>query len=158
MKVNRNEYKFICDRVGSFRQELINGKFSAWDEYAEINGSFDYGVAVFEMGYVDIELNICAMCNEDGTGYVNKLDPAYFICVKGFNGDWCDAGYLDDFGYVVNVDWAAEDWREQLKKDMFYNLMRAVKEFDLKIECPNWTEQGHEWDVFDRIHGIKKEG
>lgn len=150
----RADYKFRLCGVNDFIHDLRTREFMNWTEYDKRDGYFNYGTAVLEIGYVDIELNINAMCESEAYGYINQPDPCYFVCIKGYNNDWCDAGYLDDFGYEVSVNWWADDWVEQLERDMFENLMKAVKEFDLKIDEPNWTSYGHEFDVFDRIHGI----
>lgn len=157
----RKDYDFrIHNAIVGYRKELIDRSFSWWCEEVENNGVAEWGIAVLEIGWVDIELNIGVMCNDDGTGYINKPDPVYFICVKGRptsnETGWCDGGYLDNFGYVVNVDWSSDNWLEQLEKDMFDNLMKAVKEFNLKIDEPNWEGVEHEFDVFDRIHGIRR--
>lgn len=152
----RNDYKFRLNGVQTFLHDLKTGEFMNWTELDKRDGYFNYGMAVLEIGNVDIELNINAMCSDDGYDYINQPDPCYFACVKGYNGDWCDAGYLDNFGYEVSVNWWADDWVEQLERDMFENLIKAVKEFDLKVDEPNWTEYGHEFDVFDRIHGVRR--
>ena len=151
----RDDYKFKLCGVNDFIHDLRTGEFMNWTEYDNIDGYFNYSQAVLEIGFVDIELNINAMCDDEGFGYENQPDPCYFVCVKGYNGDWCEAGYLDDFGYEVSVNWAATNWVEQLERDMFESLMKAVKEFDLKIDEPNWNEPHHEFDVFDRIYGIR---
>ena len=152
----RPDYNFTLCGVNDFIHDLKTGEFMNWTEYNKVDGYFNNGMAVLKIGYVDIELNIGAMCDDEGIEYINQPDPCYFVCVKGYNGDWCDAGYLDDFGYEVNVNWYATDWAEQLERDMFENLMRAIKEFDLKVDEPNWTEDGHEFDTFDRINGIRR--
>ena len=153
----RDDYKFKLNGVEDFIHDLKTGEFMNWTEYDERDGYFNYGEAILEIGYADIELNIETMCNGDGTGYINQPDPCYFMCVKGFNNGWCDAGYLDDIGdYPVCVNWSASDWVEQLERDMFENFMKAVREFDIKIDEPNWLDVDHEFDVFDRLHGIER--
>ena len=158
----RTDYDFRTHNaiVGYKNEVLIPKSFPWWCDEAAVDGFAEWGIAVLELGWVDIELNVNAMCDDDGSGYINKPDITYFICVKGRvdenTTDWSDGGYLDDFGYVVNVDWEADNWMEQLEKDMFENLMKAVKEFDLKIDEPNWYGEDHYMDVFDRIHGVKR--
>ena len=153
----KSDYKFRLNGIQDYIHTLKNNKFDDWSEYDEHYGFYEYGTAVLEIGYADIELNINTRPNANGTGYINKPYPCYFMCVKGFNNGWCDAGYLDDIGdYPVCVNWAASDWVEQLERDMFENFMKAVREFDIKIDEPNWLDVGHEFDVFDRLHGIER--
>lgn len=159
----RDDYKFRLNGVESFLHDLRTGEFMNWTDADKRDGYFNYGMAVLEIGNVDIELNINAMCSDDGFDYINQPDPCYFMCVKGTGTEklevaiyyeyWNDAGYLDNFGYEVSVNWWADDWIEQLERDMFENLMKAVKEFDLKIDEYNFVGERHQWDVFNKLNG-----
>ena len=159
----RDDYKFRLNGVQSFLHDLRTGEFMNWTDFDKRDGYFNYGMAVLEIGNVDIELNINAMCSDDGCDYINAPDPCYFLCVKGTGTEnlevaiyfeyWNDAGYLDNFGYEVSVNWWADDWIEQLERDMFENLMKVVKEFDLKIDEYNFVGEEHQWDVFNKLHG-----
>ena len=78
--------------------------------------------------------------------------------IKGTDNDgeelWGDGGYLDDFGYVVSVNWQSDDWAIELERDMFNNLMKAVQQFNINIDEPNFNGTSHSFDMFDKIHGI----
>lgn len=155
----RPDYSFrLSSGINGYRQEIIDDKFSWWSDH-ETDGVAEWGIAVLEVGHVDIELNLGAMCNEEGTGYINKPDLTYFLCVKGKDETghpyWNDGGYLDGLGYEVCVNWRSDGWLTQLEADMFENLMMAVKELDLSIDEPNFTSITHQWDVFNKISGTK---
>ena len=156
------DYIFRAELVEHCRNELIAGEFDAWDDYHSAkDGRFELGTALLELGWCDIELNINSAVDGHGR-FINKIAPAYFICLKGKteegDEDWSPAGYIDDFGYKVCVDWGADNWKEQLEKDMFENLMKAVKRFDIKIDEPNWEGEGHAFDVFDRLMDMANHG
>ena len=151
----RNDYLFYAESTEYFRDELIAGEYDFWDEYHSAKeGTFNRGAAYLELGWCDIELNINCAVDESGR-YINKVVPAYFICVKGKpetgGEEWRPVGYIDDIGNTVKVDWAADDWKEQLEKDMLENLMIAAKRLDLKIDEPNWEDESHAFDAFDRL-------
>ena len=154
---NREDYDFNIsgpNSVTEFIHDIRTNEFMNWTEYNNEDGYVNYSTAVLELGFVDIELNINAVA--EGDGYINQPYPCYFVNVKGYDDDWAPAGYTDDFGYMVEVDWWAPDWIIQLERDMFNKLMEFVAEFGLKIDEPNWTEPDHEFDVFDRVCGIER--
>lgn len=150
----REDYKFTTNYVGFYLPEIREGCFDSWNEYDEENGVFAHGVAVLEIGFADIELNIGA--ESSGDKYVNKIITDYYLCVKGGeNGDeWSEAGYPGDSwpGYEVNVDWNADNWKDQLEQDMFNKLMKAAEQFGIKLDEPNWNDNADEFRLFDKIN------
>lgn len=165
----RSDYRFVVQDwfIENNLEELRRGKFNFWTEWREKDGVHEGGLAFLECGWIDVELNISCDFDDNGKG-INKPVASYFCCVKGRYVDeeedddefrstgWGNAGYLDDFGYEVNVDWKADNWKEQLERDMFIKLSMFMREFDLKFDEPNWRGIDAEFDVFDRIHGISK--
>ena len=146
--------KFTC-LSDDYRRQLMNGKFDYWDEDEEEEGVHDWGEAVLEVGYVDIELNILADCDED-YHIINKPYPCYFICAKGIiNGveSWTEVGYID-YKYEVNVDWSADDWMVQLERDMTEKLDMFVKQFELKYDEPNFSNNEEEYKLFEILNTI----
>lgn len=144
--------KFWCDHVEFWLDEIRNGKLSEWDP---VNGTFHICLAMLEYDWIDIELNLQSGCN-GYDGYTNQAELSYFCCVKGIRDnkteDWSDAGYLDDYGYEVEVDWNADDWPEQLKRDMAAKLKEFAERFGLHYDKPNWIGDAHDFDVFDRLN------
>ena len=93
------------------------------------NGDGYRGAAVLEIGYVDVEVNIYTeeqlARSADQVG--NKAPVInYFTCLKHGDSkdDWASDSYLD---YNLNVDWNADNWKEQLERDMFTALDKYVK-------------------------------
>jgi hypothetical protein len=144
---------FDANNVEFYLNEIRNGKLSEFDP---VNGTFHLGIAVLEYDWIDVELNLQSANEPDGDGYTCEPSLSYFCCVKGTGDDgesyWMDAGYLDDFGYDVEVDWSGNDWAEQLRNDMERKLKAFAELHDLKYNMPNFDEREHEWDVFDKIH------
>lgn len=137
--------------------DVLRRGFWGEGEYSPVNGTFHNGVAVLEYDWIDIELNIFTESG-DHDDYTNKVGASYFCCVKGIddngNSQWSEAGYLDDFGFDVEVDWNADDWEEQLEADMERKLKAFAKKFYLKYTGPNWRGTTNEFAVFDSINGI----
>lgn len=138
----RNDYKFKIDTTTADRELLIKSMTYSQHE-AEFKERYedagpDRGVAVLEVGYIDIELNLTAYGAE------------YFICVNtGRNGDpiydWESVGYVDDLFYgvadsewkYVDVDFDAENWRKLLERDMFETLNHVVEQTQWTYDSPN---------------------
>ena len=131
----RADYKFtlngIENLIGDIRNNYMQNLFE--------NGSGYMGVAILEIGYVDVEVNIyteeqVARSNDQTGNKAPVID--YFTCLKHGSGDdeWESDGYLD---YSLNVDWNAVDWKEQLEKDMFNALNRYVAEHGYHYDQPN---------------------
>ena len=137
--------------------DVLRRGFWGEGEYDPVNGTFHNGVAFLEYNWIDIELNIFAESG-DHDDYTNKVGASYFCCVKGIddNGSsqWSEAGYLDDFGFDVEVDWNADDWEEQLEADMERKLKAFASKFSLEYNGPNWNGTANEFAVFDSINGI----
>lgn len=95
------------------------------------------GLAVLEMGYLDIELNIC-LSDKEGI----DLEPAYYICKKcGENyNDWEDVGYADEVlppeECAPDVDWTV-DYKVQLREDMERVLNLYAEKTGLYFDRPN---------------------
>lgn len=132
-------YKFSLGNIECLLNDIRNN----WMSGMEADGDRYIGEAVLEIGYVDIELNITTeeqVSTEPCNG--NKkpvLD--YFVCVKNF--DWESEGYID---YKVNVDWHADNWKDQLERDMFLALDEYVKERGYHYNQPNygWIAESRE--------------
>ena len=138
----REDYKFAIDATPTDYEWLI--KSMTYSEHeAEFKERYwdagpDKGVAVMEIGYIDIELNL------------TEFGAEYFICVNtGKYGDrdydWESVGYVDDLfldvadpGWkFVDVDFSAADWREQLERDMFETLDYVVEQTQWSYSWPN---------------------
>lgn len=145
---------FDTSNIEFYLNEIRNGKLSEFDP---VNGTFHLGIAVLEYDWIDVELNLQSASEPEGDGYTCTPETSYFCCVKGTgdNGEayWMDAGYLDDCGYDVEVDWSADDWCVQLRNDMERKLKAFADRFGLKYNMPNFDGREHEWDVFDKING-----
>ena len=116
----RNDYKFTLNEIEDLIEDIRNNYMKNLYE----NGDGYRGAAVLEIGYVDVEVNIYTeeqiARSDDRVG--NKTPVIdYFTCLKhGDNkDDWESDCYLD---YNLNVDWNADNWREQLERDMFAAL------------------------------------
>lgn len=84
-------------------------------------------MAVLEHGYADIEINIFGVMGEQS----EKVEPyiEYCVCVHHSDDpyDWETDGFMDDVAKNSDevkcaVDWNADDWAEQLEKDMLCKL------------------------------------
>lgn len=122
-------------------QQIRNGCM----KYMTKEGEPQWGEAVLEIGYVDIELNITAPCIFDENRPTDKTPVLeYFCCIKRSDAydDWYSVGYLDDIvkdnpNTKVHVDWNAEDWKEKLEEDMFSTLAWLCEVEGLSYDTPN---------------------
>lgn len=121
----RNDYKFTLNEIESVIDDIRNNCMK--DLYE--NGDGYRGAAVLEIGYVDVEVNIYTEEQvarfDDQVG--NKTPVInYFTCLKhgDSRNDWVSDSYLD---YDLKVDWNADNWKEQLERDMFTALDMYVK-------------------------------
>ena len=119
---------FNCDLQTREREALHSGVFHDPDiKYDWEQGR--WGAAVLELGFADIELNL------NTVGYLEVPSPDYFICLRDNDG-WYSEGYLEDYipydQARPSVDWLADDWEEQLRKDMATKLNNylLMKGFD----------------------------
>lgn len=132
----RNDYRFTLNGIDEGRailEDLRNGVMTYLTERSEPL----IGAAVLEIGYLDIELNIFSEAQV--TTLPEKKDDLspvldYFVCVKDEHGDWVSDGYLE---HPVEVDWKAEDWKEQLERDMFETLDAYAQEKKYSYDGPN---------------------
>lgn len=137
----RNDYHFECSEVRIYLEEIRSNKFSSHDER---NGEHIWGVAMLELGNVDIELNLLS----GGTGKdgkeINEVYPCYFICLKGLisptDANWVSAGYIDN-RYPVTVDFTKNNWEEALEKDMFEKMECIVEEHNFSYDEMNFTPE-----------------
>lgn len=100
-------------------------------------------LAILEIGYLDIELNICRSYDDD-----QDLRPAYFICKKCRDDDdpdgmweyWEGEGYADEVlphnEGVPNIDWSV-DYKYQLREDMERVLKLYAEKAGLYFDKPN---------------------
>lgn len=126
----RNDYSFDCNRLYFYLDEIRANKFNIHDP---VDGEHIWGVAVMEIGCVDIEVNLSN--SQDG---VDDVVPDYFICAKDKEGIWVSAGYIDD---QVDVDFGSDDWKEQLEADMFKKLVAVVEKCGLDFDSSDKTEE-----------------
>lgn len=157
----REDYKFTICGIENFREEIKAGAFSNFGEFEEENGVAEWGLAVLEVGWLSLEVNLGA--KPENGGYRNEPEVSYFCLVKGLPypslikmGEWSDAGYLDDFGIEVDVDFSKKNWKQLLEKDMFEKLNQFADMCQLSFEEPNWSGKDHAMDCFDRIHGVTR--
>lgn len=116
---------FNCEISEELRKELSEGKLR---EYAHAAAFHNLrGIAMLELGYLDIELNINSLEEEDD--HIEEATPTldYFICVKvgEDRDDWESYGYADDYigeAGQAHIDWSAKNWEELLFADMLKSL------------------------------------
>ena len=116
----RNDYKFTLNEIENLIEDIRSNCMKNLYE----NGDGYRGAAVLEIGYVDIEVNIYTEEQLARFDYqIGNKTPIinYFTCLKhgDSKNDWASDSYLD---YNLNVDWNADNWREQLERDMFIAL------------------------------------
>lgn len=130
----RTDYKFTLNGIETLIEDIRNNYMG--DMYE--NGDIHMGVAVLEVGCVDIEVNIATeeQVARNGDKIGNKSPVIdYFTCKKYGKGpyDWESDQYLD---YNLNVDWSSNNWDDQLEKDMFKALDDYVTNNDLSYDIP----------------------
>lgn len=129
---SRKDYRFSFVETESTVEEIRKNHMESLYE----NGDPIRGAAVLEIGHVDIELNIATyeQCGVTDKGNIPMLN--YFACLK--HGDTDDSWESDDYlDYNINVDWNADNWKEQLEKDMFKALDLYVRKNGYSYDCPN---------------------
>lgn len=121
----RKDYKFTLNEVETVVEDIRNNCMKNLYE----NGDGYRGAAVLEIGYVDVEVNIyteeqLARSDKQVGNKAPVID--YFTCLKHGDSedDWASDSYLD---YNLKVNWNADNWREQLERDMFTALDMYVK-------------------------------
>lgn len=111
----------------NLRQELAAGKLTGPNavdaSWCELRG-----IAMLELGFLDIELNINTGDQElEGDGAETEPVCDYYICIKcgPDRDDWESFGYADDYigeAGQAHVDWSAKNWEELLFADMLKSL------------------------------------
>ena len=133
-------FKFNHEIDETLRQELANGKLTGTN--AQSASWCDLrGVAMLELGFLDIEMNINTLDREEDSLEETVPICDYFICVKHGEDafDWESFGYADDYigdDGVAHVDWAAEDWEEQLFRDMLNSLAKFAQVANERHDVP----------------------
>lgn len=125
--------KFNNDIDEDLRKELATGKLTGVHANTAKYHEFR-GIAMLEIGNLDIELNINCDVDDDSDAEIVTAFPDYFICVKSVDPndpdgtvipDWESYGYADDYigdSGTAHVDWSAENWEELLFTDMLKSL------------------------------------
>ena len=101
------EYNFKLNGIERLIDDIRNNYMR--DKYED--GERYIGVAVLEIGYIDIEVNVMTEEQVSRKPHPGDKTPVidYFICLK--NDKWESEGYLD---YNIQVDWNADDWKPVL--------------------------------------------
>lgn len=117
----RPDYKFVLNGIESDIEDIRSNCMKGLYE----NGDPERGIAILEIGYVDIEVNL--MTYEQVGEHPGDKRPIinYFSCIKyGDNdNDWRSDDYVD---HDINVNWVLDNWAEQLERDMFEALNKYV--------------------------------
>lgn len=129
----RPDYHFFLYGIEDLIEEIRNNRMKNLLE----NGDPYRGVAVLEVGYVDIEVNITTseQCGKFPTSKAPII--SYFACRKhgDRDDDWESDDYVDE--HDPEVDWYAENWMELLEKDMYEALEDYVIIHELSFDKPN---------------------
>lgn len=130
----RLDYKFSAKEIECYIKDIRNN----WMEDMYENGDPLRGIAVMEIGYVDIEVNLHTreQCIINAVEGDKRPVISYFACIKhgDSDNDWESDDYLD---YEIKIDWNADNWKELLEKDMFEALNRYVKEKGYSYDSSN---------------------
>lgn len=146
----RPDYKFSINGLDYLIPEIRRGVFDSFDPE---NGRFDNGVATLEVGYLSLDVNVTSCEIHDGDEYLNKPVVSYFLYVKGIDKGkkvWGDGGYMDDVGFITEVDFNCDDWKEQLEADMVTKLIAIAEEYKLHFNTMNFFD-GDTFCVMDKI-------
>ena len=119
----RDDYRFrlngIENLIDEIRNNCMKGLYPENEPYLS--------EAVLEIGYMDVEVNIYAYCQCSEKADPDDKRPAidYFTCIKTGDGDydWDLGEYLNR---DIRVNWNADDWVDQLGRDMFEALDEYV--------------------------------
>ncbi len=136
----REDYRFFCMRE-DIRDEIIAGHMDRVTDYGVLIGE-----AVLEIGNIDIEINISTPEQEDADKEGDDSPCIDYFCCAFDGEEWWEDGYLLDHflsdNCKVDVDWAADNWRELLERDMFDTLVWYANMRGLSFDEPN--EEEHE--------------
>ena len=139
----RSDYKFRGDYAAHYLPDLIKSMTQSdyenyfSEEYGD--GGAQFGIAMLEIGYIDIELNL------------TEYGVEYFICTKGKDGDWESVGYVTDMAaandietasldWLCGVDFGSAEWKDELEQDMFRVLNEVVEKMGYKYDEANESE------------------
>lgn len=130
----RKDYSFTLNELPSLIDDLQKDYMSATCE----NGDPYRGVAVLEVGYVDVELNITTyeQCGRSVTENDKRPILGYFVCIKQGEqeDDWVSDDYID---YEIQINWHDSNWQKNLERDMFFALNDYVVNHHLSYDEPN---------------------
>ncbi len=120
----RLDYSFSLNGIEKDIDDIRNNYMKGLYE----NGDPERGIAILEIGYVDVEVNLITY--EQVGEHPGDKRPIidYFTCLKKGDDDlhdWRSDDYID---HDIKVDWSADNWAEQLERDMFEALDEYVTE------------------------------
>ena len=118
----------------TLREELAEG-VGEYDTIDTIEEVGIWGVAVLEIGYADIEVNVT---RAEG----DAISGDYFVCLKQEDGEWFSHGYIDR---EVTIDWSAPDWKDRLHEEMRAELIRYADEQHWDLSTPFVDESYAAW-------------
>lgn len=121
----RKDYDFSLNGI----EDIINDIRNNWIKDMEDDGEPYRGIAILEIGYVDIEVNLATyeQCIIDAKSGDKRPSMYYFTCIKhgDSDDDWESNNFVDQ---DINVNWKSDNWAEQLERDMFEALDKYVAE------------------------------
>ena len=136
----RSDYRFFTDEIEDYIEEIRENHLEGFNKH----DSGASGIAVMELGPVDIEVNLhsAAQVIEDAAETDKTPILSYFNCTVYKRTT--DASYWKSDDYLdaeVKVDWFSDDWRDILEQDMLKKLCQYVDEkgfsFDAKTAVNN---------------------
>ena len=146
---SRPDYLF-SEEMESYLEEIRAGRLDGF----VANGDGWRGIAVLQLGPVDIEVNMHSAAQVADGADEDDMRPiiSYFNCVivereADNTPRWESDNYLDA---AVEVDWSSEEWRNLLEQDMFKKLCYYVEKnrFSFDSETATSTKYWLE-DIFD---------
>lgn len=142
---DRKVVKFECEYIKEYLPELISGVGSETTHDA-IDNSGIWGVALLELPYADIEVNITHFdSDEDGAPIPDSIMAEYFVCLKAADGEWMSYGYLNR---EAQVDFSRPDWEQELKRDMYDTLCSFADEEGWDLSTPFTEAEAFGGEVF----------
>ena len=119
----RTDYNFSLNGI----EDIINDIRNNWIKDMEDDGEPYRGIAILEIGYIDIEVNLATyeQCIIDAKPGDKRPSMYYFTCIKhgDSDDDWESNNFVD---HDINVNWESDNWAEQLERDMFEALDKYV--------------------------------
>ena len=146
MKYSYKDFECLTDTVVSV---LASGKFPVDDadkmkQYLKDTHDGDRVIAGLMYPTIDVELEAWTSQGAEPC-YASETDDeislAYFVCIKGkmHTGEieWTSGDYIPR---EVNVDFSADNWEEQLERDMIDALEDYVKAESLSYTELNFND------------------